>query len=178
MSFHLTESFPHNWSPFRHRFNNRDMPFFRNLDVSDPMSHTVPTVEPSYSYESDNSHAHFEIELPGVAKEDVSVDINAHKLIVKGRRFKKEFLTEDISQEGNGTSAQVKQEEQNAQQHVQVEQTTTPERKPSLIYLLEARVGHGADLDAIHAKHHGDGIMSIHIPMKTEKQARRITIGS
>lgn len=155
------------------------MRLFRNLiDITDPSSQTVPTVEPSYTYESDSHLAHFEIELPGVAKEDISVDINAHKLIVKGNRFKKQYATEVPNQQENCADVKVmEQEEQDAQQTMQVEEEATPERKPKLIYLLEARIGHGADMDAIQAKHCGDGILTVLIPMKVEKQARRIAIG-
>lgn len=129
------------------------------------------TVEPSYRYESDDTAGHFEIELPGVAKENLSIEVHGNKLIVKGKRFKKNLA--------GALDAAMKDEGQNGDQD-ETPKEQAPAKKeptPSLIYVLEARLPQGADVDTIKADHCGDGILCMTVPMKTDKGARRIQIG-
>lgn len=158
MSFNLVPAYHNNWSPFR-SFNS-EMRMLRNmLDNEDS-----PTVEPSYSFESDDKGSHFEIEMPGVNKDNLSIEIKGHKLVVSGKRFKRVMLGQqkDTSEDGQKT------ENANGDK---------PAPKPSLTYLLEARLPNSADLDGIKADHLGDGILNIYVPMKTEAESRRIQIG-
>lgn len=125
----------------------------------------TPTVEPSYSYESDDKGAHFEIEMPGVTKDNLSIEVKGHKLVVSGKRFKKVMLAQKHKE-----TTENGQKEQDAD-------GTKPSPNPSLTYLLEARLGNSADLDGIKADHLGDGILNVYVPMKTETESRRIQIG-
>lgn len=167
MSFHLTPSFHNNWFPFGS--SNNDMRMLRRMmDMTDSESGPTSTVEPSYTFESDEKGAHFEIEMPGVSKENISIEAAGHKLIVKGKRFQKHLIAhhdtvvEEEGENGTGTT-----------EHT-VKKT---EPVPSIVYVLEARLAHGADLDAIKADHCGDGILTVTVPVKVDKGARRIQIG-
>lgn len=135
--------------------------------MSDTESGTSSTIEPSYSFQSDENGAHFEIELPGVAKDDISIEAVGHKLVVKGKRFKKHLIGHQdtvVEEEGqNGTTST---------EHT-VKKTAT---EPSIVYLLEARLAHGADIENIKADHTGDGILVVSVPLKTDDGPRRIQI--
>lgn len=148
MSYHLVPAYHNNWSPF-HAFN-REMRMMRNMADNEDS----PTVEPSYSYESDDKGAHFEIEMPGVPKDNVSIEVKGHKLIVSGKRFKKTLI-------GNTDKT---------------DDVDKVEPKPTMTYVLEARLGHAADLDEIRAEHEGNGVLDVYIPMKLEKDSRSIQI--
>lgn len=155
----------HNWLPGWGGFNNDLRMMRRMLDMTESDSRSTHTVEPSYRYESDDTAGHFEIEMPGVAKENLSIEVHDNKLFVKGKRFKRSLAgaSEDTMKDG------AKEEKKEGEKK--------EEPSPCLVYLLEARLPQGADIDAIQANHCGDGILTMTIPMKTDKGARTIQIG-
>lgn len=160
MSFMVPNSHNH-WSPWS-SFNNDLRQMRRMLDMTESDTQSTHTVEPSYRYEADATAGHFEIELPGVAKENVSIEVHENKLVVKGKRFKKNVM----GAQGAAMTDEAPKEEA----------PKKDEPTPSLIYMLEARLPAGADVDAIKADHCGDGILTMTVPMKADK-ARRIQIG-
>lgn len=166
MSFHLVPSYHNNWFPFS-SFNNDMLSLRRMMDMADRDSDTPSTVEPSYTFESDEHGAHFEIEMPGVSKENVSIEAVGHKLIVKGKRFKKHLIGHHdtvVEEEGENGDASTEHPVKK----------TDPE--PRLVYVLQARLAHGANVEAIKAEHCGDGIIIVSIPVKTDDGPRRIQI--
>lgn len=166
MSFHLIPSYHSNMFPFS-SFNDDLRAMRKMLDVSDGTSHTV---EPSYSCRADDKAAHFEIEMPGVSKENISIDLEGHKLVVKGKRFRKQLIS------NQGTT--VEEEGQDGENAATGNTVKVKKAEPTpLLYLLEARLAQGADIDAIKADHCGDGILTITVPMKTDHGARKIQIG-
>lgn len=151
---HLTPMFHSNWFPFR---SFGDTGAVHSLSESRAGARTI---EPSYVYEADDTTARFEIELPGVARDGLSIEVNEHKLTVRGKRFRKRGGCQGTEEANNGT----------------VTEQDSAGSSPSLIYLLEARLGHSADLDNIKADLCGDGILLIDVPMKTRKETRKIQI--
>lgn len=62
------------------------------IDASSGQKNSSAIVEPSYWYEANGKVGNFEIEMPGVTKENVKVEVNGHKLVVVGRRFKEQLV--------------------------------------------------------------------------------------
>lgn len=139
------------------------------LDISDPTGGTSQSIEPSYSYHADDRAAYFEIEMPGVSKGNISIEVEGFKLIVKGKRFRKQLTA------NQGTTV-----EEEGQKIEKASENTVNVKKAEpipFVYLLEARLAQSADIDDIKADHCGDGILTITIPMKANHGARKIQIG-
>lgn len=124
-------------------------------------------IEPTFTVESDEDGAHFEIELPGVCKEDISIEAENNTLTVSAKRFKKHRTGKDdtvVEEEGNDGAEATKHP------------ATKKDVQPSIIYMLQARLGNGADVDAIKADVEGDGILYVTVPLKKGNGPRRIQI--
>lgn len=118
-------------------------------------------IEPSYRFESDSKEAYLEVELPGVEKEDISVDVNNHHLTVTAKRVKESLL--DIKKTGgeeNGNS----------------EKAADKDAKHVMTYTLNVRIGHDADVSKISSVSYKNGVLVLRIPSQTKDNTRRITI--
>lgn len=117
--------------------------------------------------ESDEDGSYFEIELPGVSKDGMSIEVVDNKLVVSGRRFKKHRAGKDdtiVEEEG--------EEGKEATMHA----STKKDTNPRLVYLFQARLAHGADVDAIKADLGNDGILTVAVPIRRGYGPRRIPI--
>lgn len=119
------------------------------------------TIEPSYRFESDSKEAFLEVELPGVEKEDISVDVNNHHLTVTAKRIKETLLGK---QEENGDGMK------------DGENDSTRNEKGSITYSLNVRIGHDADVNNISSRSYKNGVLVLRIPSQTKANTRRITI--
>lgn len=117
------------------------------------------TVKPSYRYRRAKNDAYLEVELPGVAKEDVTVTVESRKLIIKGKRYQRE--------DGFCRCREVPRKE--------CKEGHT-DRVVDVRYLLALRLGDRADLDNVGANCCGDGLLVVHVPAK-ESEARKIELG-
>jgi len=103
--------------------------------------------EPSYKYECNGRKAYLEIELPGVAKDDISVEVRDPVLIVSGERYSR--------REGS----------------LEEEEDEKDRARLSVVYSKEFLLDKRADLNAIKADCQGDGILRLEIPNKEKIEA-------
>lgn len=118
------------------------------------------TVKPSYRYRRAKNDAYLEVELPGVAREDVSVAVESRKLIIKGKRYQR--------QDGLCVCREVLRKE--------CKEGHT-DRVVDVRYLLALRLGERADLDTVRADCCGDGLLVVHVPAK-DSGSRKIELGA
>lgn len=138
-------------------------PLFHRLMTSELDSYTGSgTIEPSYRYESNSKQAVLEVELPGVAKDDIAVDVNNHHLTVSAKRTKQSLLqsSEDKMNDDNGAAGGDKEEKE----------------ENVIRYTLNVRIGHDADVKNISCESYTDGVLRLKIPSMTKEQTRRIAI--
>ncbi|CDF40296.1 Heat Shock Protein 20, HSP20 [Chondrus crispus] len=166
MSF-LTPYNHHSLFPWGNPFSNDLRTMRRMLDMTESGARSTHTVEPSYRYEADGEAAHFEIEIPGVSKDNLSVEVHDNKLTVRGKRFRRPL----IEKKDDDPAAAKDPAAQNGDPAHPGEDPV-----PSIVYLLEARLPQGANVDAIKADHVGDGILNMTIPMVADKGTRKIQI--
>lgn len=69
------------------------------IDISFSQRNSSLIAEPWYRYEADGNIGNFEIEIPGVTKENVNIEVDGHKLVVVGRRFKKQLVVKQNARE-------------------------------------------------------------------------------
>lgn len=119
------------------------------------------SIEPSYRFESDSKEAFLEVELPGVAKDDISVDVNNHHLTITAKRSKRSLLQKKKTDENQNGGA--------------VDDASNDEVS-TVTYSLNVRIGHDADISNISSVSYKDGVLVLHIPSQTKDNTRRITI--
>lgn len=113
---------------------------------------SAATVQPPFTGRTDEEGRHFEIRLPGVEAENVSVDVRDGVLAVRGRRVDRApALRLDPRAPAD-----------------------KPDPRP-VNYLFEARLGRAADVDAIRYAHREDGVLVVTIPYKNP-ETRQIEI--
>lgn len=89
---------------------------------------------------------YIEIEIPGVEKEDISVETHGKKLTIMAKRYK----GEKKDKEGN-------------------------EVKPSVTYWFQTRLSEKTNLDGIKAECRGLGVLRLFVPLK-EEEHRKISV--
>ncbi|CDF33220.1 Heat Shock Protein 20, HSP20 [Chondrus crispus] len=161
----LTPYNRHSFFPWGNSFGNDLRTMRRMLDMTESGPRSTHTVEPSYRYEADSAAAHFEIEIPGVSKDNLSVEVHENKLTVRGKRFCRPLI------EKKDNSAVAKDPAQNGDPD-----QADKDPAPSIVYHLEARLPQRANVDAIKADHIGDGILNMTIPMVDDKGPRKVQI--
>lgn len=177
------------WSDFE-RDVDRDFSRIHRLfsDVAQqvrPDNQGVHHRTPSYTYNEDHNNAHIEIELPGVAKENVNISLHADNLEISAKRFKNVQVDMGAEQNvGNGGKSSPQKMQTQVPQDDAVKKDTddsvAQEAAPSVMYKLNVPIGNKFDLDKTGATMLGDGILSLVVPKKVEHTAasRAIEIGS
>ena len=113
-------------------------------------------MEPVYYFESDTEMGFLAIELPGVKKDDVVIEIMDHALCVSAKRYRRSRLC--VSPEGS------------------MENDVAP--TAALLYSLELRLGVEVRVEDIAVDGFARGVLSIQIPMNERRAVRRIDIGN
>lgn len=109
-------------------------------------------VEPKYHVSADDTEALLQVELPGVAKEDIVIECEPSRLTLTAKKQ----VVAHVEQHQKGNS---------------------PRRSsPSLRYKLQLPLGKLADVDAISTASYRDGVLTVHIPAVKTQPPRRIDI--
>lgn len=122
-----------------------------------------PTLVPRYTRRSSSYAAYFEIELPGVQKEHVHVEVEGNVLVVKGKRFRTE----------RGSCALQHREVKKKEEEEETVKIPVVAEKYYLAYRLGSRV----DLEGIKADHCGNGILVVTVPVEARK-VRKIAVSN
>lgn len=125
----------------------------------------VLTLRPNYHLEQMNNVARMDVDLPGVSKEAVSVEVHGHRLRIVAAKYSYDSRSHLCSR---------------ARRHAKENQTQQAISKPlpSLVYRLEVRLSSRANLDAISASYKGAGVLRVTIPILESDQVRKITVNS
>lgn len=125
------------------------------------------TVEPSYFYESDQDNAFLQVELPGVAKEHISIEIRGHHLTLSAKRFRTSKLAplSSSTHDANAADAQNAQQPSAASASEPAAAPSQPapsepapsESAPAFTYVLELRLANDTDLDAVSVQSYVNG---------------------
>ena len=154
------------------------------LTAADLGSSRGTTIEPSYRYESDSKHAMLEVELPGVCRDDITVDVNNHHLTVSAKRAKTTLLGRSAGKEdGNGKREKTeKMGETNDESggsggDDRLDAGSGRGDERFVTYSLNIRIGQDADVGNISCVSYKDGVLLLEIPSVTKKESsRRIAI--
>lgn len=126
------------------------------------------TFQPSHSFKSTKEGVQLEIELPGVAKEHITVEVQGKKLLLIGKRFE-HGVASTLSTKDSGNSVREKDNEEKREGGA-VEQVI-----PTIVYKLGLKLGERVEINAIRAEGLQDGVLVVWIPFK-KPEMRRIEI--
>ncbi|CAN8068147.1 unnamed protein product [Agarophyton chilense] len=128
-----------------------------SFTASDGSQHHVP----NYEYHQDGDKIHLEVELPGVQKEHLDVEMRGSNLCISGLRFKTSVVH---IEEQKGDVAPTAEKDAEKKEGI-----------VSIVYELQVKVGANIDEGGIRAEHK-DGILKMLIPLKTETAPLKIAI--
>jgi len=132
-----------------------------------PYPTPTPVRQPTYSFERDSSETRYEIELPGVRKDSVSLDVKERTLVLTADRFRSvpsKKTSVSLLEDRPASGAQGPQNEQNEGM------------KPTLKYRLVLRLDHTDDSEAISAVFE-HAVLIVRVPIKEQPEPRKIEIG-
>lgn len=118
-------------------------------------------VVPNYQVRSTEDEAFLDIEMPGVSKENISVEVHDRRLTIHGTRFHHEtsvVKTEDVD---------VEKEDQDAKK---------TEPKPFLVYFLDMRIRNDTDPEKLHCYSCKDGLLVLRTVSASKQPPRKIAI--
>lgn len=95
-----------------------------------------------------------EVEMPGVSKEDVEVEVEHRVLKVTGKRYGRRA--------GGGENGN--------------ESGPTKGCKPAVVYSLQLRLGRDADTEKLRCESYKDGLMILKVPSLQKEAARKVNI--
>ncbi|KAI0561808.1 HSP20-like chaperone [Gracilaria domingensis] len=123
-------------------------------------SKPTPTelVPAARTHQLDENHTVLQVDLPGVDKEHVSVEVNAHKLIVTGKRLR--FANDSAE----------KTDEQTSDGNVAIEDQN------SVIYKRTFTLARLVDVEAVKAESFENGVLTLVLPKKEQAQPRKIAV--
>ena len=134
----------------------------------------VPHREPNYSLTEHNQAAYLEVELPGVAKENVKLDLSGNRMVLTAKRFGQSVAPKnEFSEKPNTANVEHESNEDDGQEKG-TKTADTP--KPSVLYELRLRIGNRYDLERIEASMEGNGLLKLRIPTRKPDTPRSIEI--
>nr|AAM93953.1 heat shock protein 16 [Griffithsia japonica] len=114
---------------------------------------------PSHFIHSGDKEAMLQVELPGVGKEDIEVEVNRRTLYVNGTRYDQVTSTAAVNNDANEEDSGKEPSEKRV------------ERK----YSLEIQLGSDADMDGISFESYNNGILTLKIPI-VHQESRKIDL--
>lgn len=132
----------------------------RHLRAVESSSSSYSTVQPNYKYRSSCSGITLQVELPGVAREHATVQVEGRTLVIKAKRFRRE--------PGRCTLTEKKREE------CEVGHT---DLVVEVKYYLALKLSERIDRENVKADCCGDGLLVVSVPYK-EREVKEIDIGA
>lgn len=149
-------------SPFDRRMDSV-LRLADRIHAARPNTDTTTYHVPNYEYQRDNNNFNLQVELPGVAKEHIEVEMNSGNLILTARRFR--------PSQGRPVS---EDPEQSTEDNGKNDANTSQTEKPSRVYKLRVKVGRDVEEEGIKAEYN-HGILSMSIPLR-KPSTRKISI--
>lgn len=129
-------------------------------DLNNASSRSRPRpviVEPSYFVKAEGDSSILEVELPGIKKEDLMVEVQDGFLIIKGKHY--HLTKEEIRDRGSAST-----------------EPWTKRKELSSVLLFRLRLGIDTDTDSIGCQSYKDGLLVLLIPKRSQGQNRTITL--
>lgn len=160
------------------------------------------TVEPTYSQETQNDESFLDIDLPGVEKGDIAVEVRNRRLVVVGKRFQNDGrklmatkeaadaaeaqseekqVTEERKPATGSESESAAQTEEPAPKNDTAEENEAPanaksKRVRTKTYRGVFRLTPIVDVDAITVDYHRDGVLRLRLPHAKKQEPRKIAL--
>lgn len=157
-----------NWSPLT-SFRHVDADFRQLVDILwSPVSSTycdsngVLTLSPTYRIKKTKNQTEIEIDIPGVRKDAVSVETKGNRLKVIAAKYTPDGRTALCSK------ARKPDKKDTQDEHAS--------HLPTLVYKLYLKLSSRSDVEAVYAKHTGDGLLIVKIPNKEDEPVRKINV--
>lgn len=139
----------------------------------------VLTLTPTYRYYRSQDRIDLEVEIPGVSKGSVAVEVQGDRLKIVAAKY---------AQDKRSSICARARERERAKAHKESPRNGSKTDKfkgrdnnepalPSLVYKLYLRISSRANIDAIAASHVNDGLLRITIPVK-EEVTRKIAVSA
>ncbi|KAI0559886.1 heat-shock protein Hsp20 [Gracilaria domingensis] len=127
--------------PFRFGHNRR-----HPLEAEQPRTPAV--VEPTYYVESDDVQGFLYVELPGVRKRDIVIELHGHHLSISAKRYAAALMN------------------------------LNEEKEPKLLvqYDLQLGLSHDTDVAKVKVEEYTHGVLAVNIPVVRKKNGRKIKI--
>ncbi|PXF48858.1 Small heat shock protein C4 [Gracilariopsis chorda] len=129
-----------------------------------PITDRTTIQVPNYEYQRNNDKITLQVELPGVAKEHIDVEMNSGKLTITARRLRLSHAQPSSKESEQSTEENEAHEAQKAELS-----------QMSRLYKLQVRISTNVDDEGIKAEYN-HGILNMILPLKKIDSARRIAI--
>lgn len=126
----------------------------------------INETEARYRYNRDEKEGRLQVELPGVAKKDTTIEVEGHTLTIIGKRF--EARMEGSSEQEEGEKGMDKSNDKE-------EAHDTEEVKPTMVYKLTMKIGSSIDKEAIQADQR-DGVLNVLFPVLAKQAPKKVHI--
>ncbi|CAN8076254.1 unnamed protein product [Agarophyton chilense] len=137
-----------------------DIPTFTLVELGPKLQRktrqTATHVKPAvFTKQTDAGEKILQIDLPGVERKHVSVEMNGRKLIVSGKRYK------SVGHTTLGPQNEAKTDKQDT---------------GAIVYRRAFELGRDVDLNAVRVGSLEDGVLTLLLPRKAQAQPRKIVI--
>lgn len=140
----------------------------------------TPTYESrtaEYSQQITDSETFLQVDLPGVDKSNVSVEVHGQRMTVTGKRYRPTVSTSEQVQptEPPSPTKKPKTDPSNDAESASKEQAKH-EGKPVVVYKRTFVLARNIDTDAVRAQHFTNGVLSLVLPTKKGSAPRKILV--
>lgn len=141
---------------------------------------TTPTSEsraPAYSQQTTDTETFLQVDLPGVEKHNVSVEVEGNKLTVTGKRYRPTYsASEDVQATEPQSPTKKAKTDHNDEVEPTSEETVKQNDKPAVVYKRTFVLARNVDTEAVRAHNFNNGVLSLVLPAKKESLPRKIQI--
>ncbi|KAI0562371.1 Small heat shock protein HSP20 [Gracilaria domingensis] len=113
----------------------------------------------AYTRQANENETVLQVDLPGVDKEHVSVEVKGHKLTVTGKRLR--FAND---------SAEKKKDKESS------DGDTVMENQTPVVYKRTFTLARSVDVEAVKAESFENGVLTLVLPKKEQAQPRKIAV--
>lgn len=150
------------------------------FDAYEPdVAKRTPVREPSFSQYSQEKALFLDVEMPGVHKDDITIELQDKRLVVIGKRFKHSLLKGINSEAQNveqATGEDVKKSNEDEDKEMSNPSETAPKRTLANTYRAVFRLPKLIDEGAVTVDSHENGVLKLKLPHAKKPEPRKIVI--
>lgn len=122
-------------------------------------------VEPKHHLQSNKTESVLEVEIPGVSKDKLTVEVHGRRLSIRGQRVN-HCASDDNVSENDVPDDMMNGDAENV----------PPEDGGTLSYVLEMRLANDADSERVECVSCKDGLLTLRIPKVVKKAPKKISL--